>query len=150
MIYLDSNYIARYYLKEHGSSEVLKLINQCDGVCSLALSKTECIATFKRHFREDKINIAGLHKAVEDFSRDEKDGFWHFFPINNSILQITNHNICTIPKEVYIRSADALHLTCAKEEGFSEIYTHDKNMLKAAEHFGLTGIDIIPLEKKLN
>ncbi len=37
----------------------------------------------------------------------------------------------------------ALHLACAEEHGFQELYTNDSHMLKAARHFHLTGVNVL-------
>ena len=37
---------------------------------------------------------------------------------------------------------DALHLACAEEQGFQEVYTNDRHMLKAARYFHLTGVNV--------
>ena len=39
--------------------------------------------------------------------------------------------------------ADALHLACAEEHGFKEVYTNDRHMLQAARHFHVTGVDVL-------
>ena len=48
-----------------------------------------------------------------------------------------------LPEDVFLRSADALHLTCAAANGFSAVYSHDRHLLNAAPHFGLEGRDIL-------
>ncbi|MCA1586918.1 MAG: PIN domain-containing protein [Acidobacteria bacterium] len=48
-----------------------------------------------------------------------------------------------MPSTVFLRAGDALHLACAKEHGFQEVYTNDRHMLKAARHFHLTGVNVL-------
>ena len=143
MIYLDSNYIIRCYLRERGSAEVLRLVHHSKGCCSLSLAKVECVAAFQRHRREKKIDAKGIEKVSHLFAQDEIQQAWTFFPISPSLLNSACGLLQRLPPTVYCRSADVLHLTCAAEEGFREIYSHDRHLLAAAPFFGLKGIDII-------
>ncbi|MGH9837847.1 MAG: hypothetical protein ACREEM_03595 [Blastocatellia bacterium] len=43
----------------------------------------------------------------------------------------------------FLRTVDAIHLTCASSYGFQEIYSNDRHLLAAALHFKLTGTNII-------
>ena len=42
-----------------------------------------------------------------------------------------------------LRAVDPLHLGVAREHGFREVYTNDRDMLAAARHFGLTGVNVL-------
>lgn len=44
-----------------------------------------------------------------------------------------------LPPATHLRAGDAVHLTTALDLGESEIWTNDRHVLAAAEHFGLTG-----------
>jgi hypothetical protein len=51
--------------------------------------------------------------------------------------------VLDLPRTVFVRSGDALHLACAEEHGFQEIYTNDRHMLQAAKHFHVTGVNVL-------
>jgi len=42
----------------------------------------------------------------------------------------------------WLRAADALHLTCAAEEGCTTIHTSDRHMTAAAPAFGLQAVTL--------
>ena len=87
---------------------------------------------------------ADAQRVWTQFREDEGQGLWVFFPVTADLV----HQACAIveglPGSVFLRSADALHLTCAKEQGFAEIYSNDRHLLAAAAHFGLAGKNVIP------
>lgn len=43
------------------------------------------------------------------------------------------------PREIFLRTADAVHLTTAQELGERDVWTNDRHVLAAAPYFGLTG-----------
>lgn len=43
------------------------------------------------------------------------------------------------PADLFIRTADAVHLVTAHEIGERDVWTNDRHMLAAAHCFGLTG-----------
>jgi len=45
----------------------------------------------------------------------------------------------TAPLDLFLRTADAVHLMTAYEIGEREVWTNDRHMLAAAAYFGLTG-----------
>src|SRR5580704_10921618 len=47
--------------------------------------------------------------------------------------------ILAAPQGLFVRSADAVHLTTAQEAGEREVWTNDRHMLAAAAYFGLSG-----------
>ena len=47
-----------------------------------------------------------------------------------------------LPSTVFLRAADALHLTCAAEEGCTAIHTSDRHMTAAAPAFGLQAVTL--------
>ena len=43
------------------------------------------------------------------------------------------------PRDLCMRTADAVHLTTAQELGERDVWTNDRYMLAAANYFGLAG-----------
>jgi predicted nucleic acid-binding protein len=73
------------------------------------------------------------------FSEHVTGGLWNLIPVHEALLRRTAAIILCAPKELFIRTADAVHLATAHEAGESEVWTSDSHLLSAAIHFGLIG-----------
>jgi len=64
---------------------------------------------------------------------------WNFIPVTGALLRRAGLIVLASPPNIFLRAADAVHLTTAKELGEKEVWTSDRHMLAAASHFGLIG-----------
>ncbi len=144
MIYFDATYFGRLYVDEHGSPEVRELARKAGEVASSVIGLAEVPSIFHRKLREGAISVEDHRALARQFDRDTENGVWSWLPVTTGLLSQVRLEFAALPPTVYLRAADALHLLCAREAGFSEIYTNDRHMLAAAPHFGLQGINVIP------
>lgn len=143
MIYFDAAYIAKCYLNEPGADRVRELARQADGLGSCELARVEFASILKRHAREGHLTRREATATLEEFDGDERDGVWQWFPMSSALVEQARQRVLGLPQAVFVRTGDAIHLTCAAEQGFDEIYTNDRHMLQAAKHFKLVGVDIL-------
>ena len=143
MIYFDTSYIVKCDLNETGSTEVRALAESTEGLGSCLHGRAEFWTAVKRNVREKLITGAEATATFERFEADEAAGVWHWFSIERPLVDRTCQRVASAADTVFLRAADALHLACAEEQGFTEIYTHDGHVLGAASIFGLLGKDII-------
>jgi predicted nucleic acid-binding protein len=80
---------------------------------------------------------------LKEFEDDEKNGVWQWFGVTSELLEKARKAVLDIPSTVFVRSGDALHLACAEEHGFDEVYTNDRHMLEAARYFHVTGVNVL-------
>ena len=144
MIYLDTSYIAKCYLHEPGSPEILEWLEGNTGLTCCLHGRLELVSAFKRHHRESRLRANQLKQVLTRLKADEEDLVWNWIPVTETMVREACDRVAALPKSTCIRSADALHLTCAATHGFREVHTHDRHMLAAAKHFGVQGCDILP------
>jgi predicted nucleic acid-binding protein len=85
-----------------------------------------------------------MHRSVcRQFAMDEETGLWVWFPATSAILHKAAARMNTMDRAVFVRAADAIHLTCAAEHGFTEIYSSDRHLLAAASAFRLKPRNVI-------
>lgn len=77
------------------------------------------------------------------FRDDQENGLLAFLPFTDPVMIRLESVIARAPANTFLRAADALHLACAAEHGFTEIYSNDRHLLAAAPLFGLRGIDVM-------
>ena len=132
MIYFDTSYIVKCYLNEAGSTEVRSLAESVAGLSSCLHGRAEFWTAVKRNVREKLITADEATATYARFEADESAGVTHWFPLDIPLVELTCRRVALAPDTVFLRAADALHLACAEEQGFTEIYTHDGHVLAAA------------------
>ena len=143
MIDFDAAYVAKCYLNEPGADRVRDVAYGADGLASSELARLEFASILKRHVRDRHMTRREMTAILKDFEEDEENGVWRWFGITSELLETARKAVLDMPSTVFLRSADALHLACAEEHGFEEVYTNDRHMLKAARHFHLTGVNVL-------
>jgi predicted nucleic acid-binding protein len=143
VIYFDAAYIAKCYLNEPGADRVREIAYGADGLASCELARLEFASILKRHVSEHHVSRRELNAIVKEFEADEQSGVWQWFGVTSELLDKARKAVLDIPSTVFVRSGDALHLACAEEHGFDEVYTNDRHMLKAARYFHVTGVNVL-------
>ena len=139
MMYLDSAYIAKYYVNERDAKAVRKLIAQAPHICSSAWALAEVTCVFHRHVREGFLSVAQGRELASLFLTHAEAGFWNLAPITNALIRRTAALVRGLPPNVPLRAGDAIHLATALDVGETEIWTNDRHLLAAAAHVGLDG-----------
>jgi hypothetical protein len=143
MIYCDTAYLLKYYLDEPGSDAVRQLIDRQTAVSSLSLARLELQAAFHRKLREGLIDAKTHRALVGQLADDQRDGLWSWLAVDDDLLDQAARRFASLPANVFLRASDALHLACAREHGFLELYSNDTHLLAAAKHFGIKGRNVI-------
>lgn len=139
-MYLDSAYIAKYYVNEPDADAVRTLIREATGICSSAWALTEVTAVFHRHVREGSLSAAQGRELMDLFRTHVEGGLWSLAPVSDALLRTTTTLIRGLPKTVPLRAGDALHLATALDLGEPAIWTNDRHLLAAASHAGIAGL----------
>jgi predicted nucleic acid-binding protein len=142
MIFLDTTYLVRLYLDEPGSPAV-RALAQTQPIAASWHAQAELLCTFHRAFRETRLDLEGYQAQRSQFFSDQGASAFNWLPISTSTLARLDHMLADAPATSFLRAADALHLACAAEHGFKEVYSNDRHFLAAAPLFGLKGINII-------
>ena len=142
MIYFDSCYLAKLYLMESDSAPVRAQAKASDGLACCATGRGEVVATFHRHFRENRLTQREFRLLAAQVEADLKGGLWTALPVTSAVLEAEARRMAALPATVFLRAADALHLACAAEAGLREVYSSDRHLVAAAPHFGLRAVTL--------
>ncbi len=137
MSYFDSAYIAKFYVDEPESDAVRRLAETLGRVHCCALGRVEVAGAFHRKWREGAFTEREFREVSAQFFDDCAAGLWTWFSVTDGLIAKAAKSLGSLSKRVTIRSADALHLVCARENGLRRLYTNDRHLLRAAPAFGV-------------
>ena len=138
-MYLDSAYIAKFYVNEPESDRVRAVIRKADVLVSSLWAAGEVAWAFRRHLRTGALDSSQYQQLLDVFMKHVDDGIWTLAPVTDRLFRRMTLLARAMPATVFLRTADAVHLTTAQDLGESEIWSNDRHVLEAAKHFGLTG-----------
>lgn len=144
MFYFDSNYILKCYLPEADAHLVRALAARPVPKCCSSWGRVEVVAALQRKLREGSLTRSSQKLLWSRFEADEASGVWTWLPFDQAVQKAVAQTCLKLDTTVFIRAGDVVHLTTAALHGFSEIYSHDKHLLKTAPEFGLQGKDVLP------
>ncbi len=143
MLYVDTTYLFRVYSTEPGHEAVKALLPQTDRLAVAWHGRAEFASILLRKRREGSDSPEQLASLTDQFQSDCRMGFIEFLPLTEGVMTRLETVLASAPATTNIRAADALHLACAAEHGFTEVYSNDRLFLAAAPLFGLTGVNVI-------
>src|SRR5271170_5951797 len=109
-MYLDSAYIAKFYVNERDSSAVRALIRRADSLVTSAWSLGEVACVFHRHMREGSLSPAQSRELARAFLKHTESGLWTMIPVTDVLLKRMSVRVNASAAGVYLRAGDAVHL----------------------------------------
>lgn len=143
MIYFDTAYLLKCYVKDAGWEEVHALARKEELIACSAYGKMELYAALHRKRREGEVTGKQLTIIFRQIDLDDSQHLWNWLSLTESIMSSVVGSFRMLPESVFVRTADAVHLVTAKTNGLSHIYSSDTHLLAAAPYFGLEGRNII-------
>jgi hypothetical protein len=142
VLFADTSSLAKYYVPEQNSAAIRERFDAEDKVLLSELARTELMAVFHRRLRERKWTRDAFFVTIRQFQADDLAGFWDWLPLDGDILWAAAQTYTSLPEDVFLRTADCLHLVTAVRHGFAEVHTHDAHQAKGAVALGISAVRI--------
>jgi len=142
-LYFDTAYLFRVYSTEPGHEAVKGLLREAEFLVTAWHGRAEFAAVLLRKRREGSNPAEFIDNLDRQFQRDCQSGLIRFLPLTEAVMCRVEATLRTARVGTLLRAADALHLACAAEHGFKEVYSNDRHFLAAAALFGLRGVNVI-------
>jgi predicted nucleic acid-binding protein len=138
-MYFDAAYIAKYYVNEADAAAVRAVIEAASSLTSSAWARLEVASVFHRHVREGSLTVEEGRERIDLFTEHVRDGYWELIPVTERLIQKAVTLMRALPRKFPLRAGDAMHVATALDAGEPELWTNDRHLLAAANHFGLRG-----------
>lgn len=135
-VFLDTSALAKRYVAEQGSDQVLAVCQQADSLVVSVICLPELVSTLCRLVREEKLASAA-YRALK----------------GGMMANLADVDICEITQEVLasvvsllelhpLRAMDGLHVACALASAPDAFVSADHRQISAARKAGLSVIDV--------
>ncbi|MBI2891109.1 MAG: type II toxin-antitoxin system VapC family toxin [Nitrospirae bacterium] len=142
MIYFDSSYIVRLYFKDAGFEAVRELAATATIVCA-EHGRVEFVSALHRKRREGVLSPDRHSITIGEFVRESRVGAFRWLPLTPAVFARVENVFKALASTVPLRAADAMHLACAAQNGFTQVYSNNRVLLAAATLFALKGVDVL-------
>ena len=142
MTYFDTAYILKCYVEEPGWEQVRAFALGCERIACSVYGRLELHAALHRKLREGRLTERHLNVVLRQLSVDESVRLWEWLPLTTAVMTAVVDAYGNLPRDVFLRTGDAVHLLSAREHGVNEVYSNDRHLLAAAPYLGLTGRDV--------
>ena len=120
-MYLDSAYIAKYYLNEWDADAVRRVIHSAESLVSSEWSIVEVTCAFHRHLREGRLTARHYQDLLKAFRKHVREELWTLGPINSRILAraIARNGLAALPNFFSLERRGSAHLgaRCRRDGG---------------------------------
>lgn len=141
--FFDTSYVARLYLEDAGFETVREIARSARAIAAAWHGQAEVVAALHRAFRERRMGPSDFQAVLAQFAADCSGGAFEWLPLTEGTQERLMWVYGAAPATVFLRGADALHLACAADHGFREVYSNDRHFLAAAPLFGLRGVNVL-------
>lgn len=143
MIYFDTAYILKCYVKEYGWEKVRTFACDHDCIVCSSYGRLELHAALHRKLREGELTKQQLEIVLRQLSLDESVRLWEWIPLSTAIMSSIVDTFAQLSCQGYLRTSDAVHLLSARAFGCTTVYSSDRHLLAAAPHVGIVGRNVI-------
>lgn len=134
-LYCDTSALAKWYIAEPRSEDVVALFRQEPAVTVSTLTALELRSLLARRRRAGEFSAEYEMRAFATFEQDLADGHVQMYPLDDHAARVALHLIAQLPEHP-LRTLDALHLALARDLSCPRLATADRTMAAAAAALG--------------
>jgi uncharacterized protein len=148
--YIDTSALAKCYIREPRSFDVLDWLDSEDSACICSLTIIEFRCLLARRRRSGSIGGEIEAAALARWQDDIDGGMWRLERLEHEDYNTARQMIDRLPT-IPLRALDALHLAAAQNASCRDFLTADRNQAAAAAMLGFavhTFFDVSPDTRK--
>ncbi len=136
MIYLDTSFLAPFYIKEATSAsiEAILLNIPTDKLAISDWTTVEFTSLLSRRFRMNELNLEQIEAIIYSFKEDT-DQSYTVFTVTTADFILASEFIQQW--ETGLRAGDALHLAIARNHSIENLLSLDRKLIDAARQLNI-------------